>query len=209
MAHARLIKRRDLLIAVAPQLLRTPFENLSLQGVASHCGVSLWALRYAFDNIQGLFNALAYHLFERASEAVRFDAPPSASVRVAIEKHARFLSAAVGKPDFQALLQFLLRNQTHHCWLAEEYERRIANRIVAQLEAAVLASGKRFGATVMLRSDAARHFHKRIEAEFALGLILPPSIAPSAERSDKVLRDIVAETYAATYQVDLSDVSAA
>jgi AcrR family transcriptional regulator len=209
MASARLIKRRDLLTAVAPQLLRTPFENLSLQGVANHCGVSFWALRYSFDNIQGLFNALAYHLFERAGEAIRFKAVPPASVLASIEDYARFLSAAVARPDFQDLLQFLLRNGTHHCWLAEEYERRVVNRIVAQLEASVLASGKRFGATVLLRSDAAHRFHKRIEAEFALGLVLPPSVAPSAERAEKVLRDIVAEAYAATYQLELSDASAA
>jgi hypothetical protein len=81
--------------------------------------------------------------------------------------------------------------------------------IVAQLEAAVLASGKRFRAIELLRSDGQRRFHERIEAEFALGLVLPPCVAPSAERSEKVLRDIVAESYAATYQLELSDVSAA
>lgn len=209
MASARLARRRELLETVMPQLLKCPFEHLSLQNVADQCGLSLWALRYSFDNIQGLFNALAYHLLERAAAALRYEAPLLPSVVGAIEHYAAFLARTVDGEAYQEMLRFLLRNGAHHEWLVTEYDRRIVALVTAQLDAAILASGKRFGATVLLRSDAAHRFHKRIESEFALMHVLPPHCAPGGERADKALRDIVAEAYAATYRLDLDEASAA
>ena len=209
MASARLARRKALLATVMPQLLRSPFEHLSLQNVADQCGLSLWALRYSFDNIQGLFNALAYHLIERAAAALRYAAPVQPSVVGAIGHYGAFVAETVGEEAYQELLRFLLRNGAHHEWLVAEYDRRIVALVTAQLDAAILTSGKRFGATVLLRSDAAARFHKRIESEFALMHVLPPQFPPAGERGERALRDIVAEAYAATYRLDLDEATAA
>lgn len=206
---SRLESRRNLIRAVVQLLVDHPFEHLSLQAVADRCGVSLWALRYAFENVDGLFRAAGLHLIETVHAETTYQATDSPSVVEAIHHYAEFVAQLVSGDDYRNLLYFVVRNGRHHPWLVSAYERRVAAPIADRLKQVILDAGRRHGATILLRDEAARRFLKRIETELALCELLPTGSTPAPEDCARALRDIVRETFAATYLFEWDAASAA
>lgn len=201
--------RRNLICAVVQQLVDHPFEHLSLQAIADRCGVSLWALRYAFENVDGLFRAAGLHLVDTVHARTRYAPPDSASVVEAIQHYAEAVAQLVACEAYRNLLYFVVRNGRHHQWLVSAYERRVAAPIADQLKQLVLEAGQRHGATILLRDESARRFLKRIETELALPELLPAGEPLPPEDCERLLKEIVRETFAATYLFEWDAASAA
>lgn len=192
-----------LLDAVAEHLVDHPFERMSLMNVAEACGVSMWALRYNFKNIERLFRVTAGHLIKSVLQQAEYQPPQTASVLDAIHRYALFLAGLVQTREYRNLLYLVIRNGRHHRWLEEEYEQRIVSGLCRDLEAVVDAARQQ-GSNVAIRKDAPRRFHKRIETELALSALLPPLREGVPPDLDKLMREISREAFEATYAMDSS-----
>lgn len=192
----------SLLRLAIPTLVDHPYEQLSLQGVAHSCGVTLWAFRYHFANVERLFRAVASHLIE---EVIRRSIYPVGEGRPVLETlldHADFLADLFESEAYRNLLYFVLRNGRHHPWLEKAYDQRIVSRICADLEALVLASGERQGIPILLNAGAARRFYKKLETELVLSTLLPAAgNGPPAERGE-ITKAAAREAFQATYVFD-------
>ena len=197
------VHNQDQMLGLAiPTFVNLPYEQLSLQGVADSCGVSLWSLRYHFHNVERLFRAVASRLIDEVVARSAFEPEPGKPVLEAIGAHASFVADLVCSDAYRNLVWFVLRNGRHHPWLENAYDRRIVARICADLESIVLRSGESHGVTILLAAGAARRFHKRIETELVLASLLPaPADAPPPDR-DEVAKAAAHEAFAATYVFD-------
>ena len=201
--------RQRMLEAVAPHMIDHPFEQLSLNAIAERSGVSLWALRYNFDNVERLFRAVAQALIDAVIEAAIYRAPAAPVVVDAIHDYARFVADLVRRDSYQGLLYLVVRNGRHHDWLREAYEQRVVGGICGTLGAVIRRSGERHGITVLVRDQAARRFHRRIEAELVLPGLLPSPVDREPVDVDKLLKEIARETFEATYVFEWSSATAA
>ena len=206
---ARFQNRHRMIEEVAGLLVDRPFEQLSFNGIAEACGISLWALRYNFDNVDRLFRAVAHHLIEKVLEQARCEAPVSAVVVDSIADYARFVAELVQRPDYRDLLYLVLRNGRHHEWLRSAYQQRVVGRICADLAERIRRSGERHGLNIVLRDHAAQRFHRRIETELVLSTFLPSPAEREPVDLDKLLKEIVRETFEATYVFDWGATAAA
>jgi AcrR family transcriptional regulator len=204
----RFENRQKVLETVAGHLVDHPFEHLSLQGVADACGISLWALRYNFDNVDRLFRAVATHLMEAVLRQADYVPPRLPAVIDAIVHYAEFVANLVRSPEYRNLLYFVIRNGRHHQWLEAAYDKRIAARLCDMLETAILDAGLRHGVGILLREGAARQFHKRIETEFALSTLLPSPTGQLGE-PDKILKEIIRTAFESTYAFEWQAATAA
>jgi AcrR family transcriptional regulator len=191
-----------LLDAVAEHLVDHPFERMSLMNVAEACGVSMWALRYNFKNIEWLFRVTAGHLIKSVVQQSQYQSPATSSVLDAIHRYAIFLAALVRTREYRNLLYLVIRNGRHHRWLEEEYEQRIVSKLCRDLEAVVDQAGRQQGSSVAIRKDAPRRLHKRIETELALCTLLPHLRESGPAELDRLTREIAREAFEATYATD-------
>ena len=206
---ARYQHRERVVEAVAGHLINHPLEQLSLNGIAEACGVSLWSLRYNFENIEDMFRAVANRLIDQVLVAACYEEPPSAVVVDTIASYAHFVADLVRRPEYQDLLYLVIRNGRHCDWLRRDYERRIVARICGDLESLVRASGERHGMIVLFQAHAAQRFHRRIETELVLSDLLPSSADRMPVDVDRLLKEIVRETFEATYAFEWGSASAA
>lgn len=191
--------RDRILRSVTQHLVDHPFEQLSLNGIARASGVSLWALRYNYDNPDRLFRAVGLRLVERVVQELDGKPAPSTGALDAITDYARFLAACVTGKEYRDLLYFVLRNGQHHRWICSSYKEAIVEKVCADLEASVRQSGESQGRTILLKEGAARRFHRRIESELALAALLPSPANEEPPETERLLRDIVREAFEATY----------
>jgi AcrR family transcriptional regulator len=206
---ARFQNRHRMLEEVAGLVVDRPFEQLSLNGIADACGISLWALRYNFDNVDRLYRAVAHHLIEKVVDQASCAAAVSPVVVDTIADYARFVADLVRRPDYRDLLYLVVRNGRHHEWLRSAYEQRIVGRICADLEQRIRQSGERHGLNIVLRDHAAQRFHRRIETELVLSSLLPSPVDREPVDLDKLLKEIVRETFEATYVFEWGAATAA
>jgi AcrR family transcriptional regulator len=201
--------RQRMLDAVARTMIDHPFEQLSLNGIAEQSGVSLWALRYNFDNCERLFRAVAQRLIDQVIDAAIYRAPSRSAVVDSIQDYARFVADLVRSNDYRSLLYLVIRNGRHHEWLRQAYEERVVGGICGTLEAVIRRSGESHGINVLLREHAARRFHRRIETELALSTLLLAPVDREPVDVDKLLREVARETFEATYVFEWGSASAA
>lgn len=206
---SRFQNRHRVLEEVAGLVVDRPFEQLSMNGIAEACGVSLWALRYNFDNVDRLFRAVAHHLIEKVLDQARCPLAVSPVVVDTIADHARFVADLVRRPDYRDLLYLVVRNGRHHEWLRSAYEQRVVGRICADLEQRIRQSGETHGLNILLREHAAQRFHRRIETELVLTTLLPSPVEREPVDLDKLLKEIVRETFEATYAFEWGTATAA
>jgi AcrR family transcriptional regulator len=186
-----------------------PFEQLSLNAIAERSGISLWALRYNFDNVERLFRASAQQLIDAVIDAAIYRAPTAPVVLDAIHDYARFVADLVRGEDYRRLLYLVVRNGRHHEWLRQAYEQRVVGGICGTLGAVIRRSGERHGITVLVRDQAARRFHRRLETELVLPALLPSAIDREPVDVDKLLKEIARETFEATYVFEWGSATAA
>jgi len=201
--------RERVLERVLPFFVEHPCEQLSLQGIADGCGVSLWALRYNFSNVDGLFRAAALALIARVGEQAAFEIETGASAHEAIALFGRRLCGLFETDDYRDLSYFVLRNGRHHRWLEAAYDDRVVEPICRQLEALVLAVGRRRGTPIAFRPGAPRRFYKRLETEIVLSRLMPLAGDLPAQQPDAVLKALAREAFEATYVFDWSVSTAA
>lgn len=206
---SRFQNRHRMLEEVAGLVVDRPFEQLSMNGIADACGVSLWALRYNFDNVDRLFRAVAHHLVEKVLDQARCPLPVSPVVVDTIADYARFVADLVRRPDYRDLLYLVVRNGRHHEWLRSAYEKRVVGRICADLEQRIRQSGEAHGLNIVLREHAAQRFHRRIETELVLSALLPSPVERAPVDLDKFLKEIVRETFEASYAFEWGTATAA
>jgi AcrR family transcriptional regulator len=201
--------RQRMIEAVRAQLVDHPFEQLGLNGIAEAADLSLWALRYHFENVDGLFRTVAHDLIERVAGAVDYQEPPAGAVVDAIRDYGAFVAELMQGRDYRDLVYLVIRNGRHHLWLKHSYEERVVGRICRTLEEVIRRAGERHGVTVLLREHAARRFHSRIEAELVLASLLPPTEGQEPADLGKLLRDIARDTFEATYVFEWAAATAA
>lgn len=201
--------RQQMLDAVAHLMVDHPIEQLSMAGIAEQSGVSLWALRYNFDNCERLFRAVAQRLIDRVIESAIYREPVRPAVVDAIQDYARFVADLVRSDDYRSLLYLVMRNGRHHEWLRNAYEERVVGGLCGTLEALIRRSGEGHGITVLLRDHAARRFHRRIETELALSTLLLAPVDREPVDVEKLLRDVARETFEATYVFEWGSADAA
>lgn len=192
----------DLLRRATPVLINHPFEHLSLQGIADACGVSLWALRYNFDNAERLFRAVATHLIDQVAAAATYEAEPNASVRTAIAGHAAFLADLFDSEAYRGLAFLVVRNGRHHQWLEEAYEKRVVARICEDFEAMVQQAGLNGGSPILVRAGIARRYFKRLETELVLSRLLPALVDGSEADREGAIKAAAAQAFEGTYLFD-------
>ena len=208
----RALRRQDLLERVSTCVVHhNGIKGLTLQGVSEATGVSLWALRYSFDNVERLFRGVVASYVERIVERLRFDRPARSSVIDTVQDYAEFLAAAMQSEEYRDFLYLVIRNGGDHEWLREAYEGRVVGIIARDLERLVLASGKSHGSTILLKDGAANRFAKRIELELVLPAFLPPfrTVTAADPVVAELLRSIARELFEATYVFDWEPASAA
>jgi AcrR family transcriptional regulator len=194
--------RRALLELAIPAFVDLPFERLSLQGVADACGVSLWAFRYHFNNVERLFRAVANHLIDEVATRSAYAPEPGQPVIEAIGAYASFVASLLESEAYRSLLYFVLRNGRHHPWLEKAYEQRIVAKVCGDLETVIAKSGENHGVVVALTAGTARRFYKRLETELVLQSLLPACAEASPPDRDDVVRAASREAFAATYVFD-------
>lgn len=190
----------ELLEQVTPIFVDHPYEHLSLQGVADARGLSLWALRYHFGNVERLFRAVATRLIDHISRRPAYRPEPGARVMDVVAGYAAFLADLFEDETYRNLLYLVLRNGRGHAWLERAYERTVVARFEASLETLVLDAGRAHGAPVLLADGSARRLYKRLETELALSALLP-SGASLVERSEAI-RAAACQAFAASYVFD-------
>lgn len=201
--------RQQMLDAVAHLMVDHPIEQLSLAGIAEQSGVSLWALRYNFDNCERLFRAVAQRLIDQVIDAAIYREPIRPVVRDAVGDYTRFVAELLRGDDYRSLLYLVVRNGRHHDWLRHAYEERVVGGICGTLEAVIRRSGEAHGITVLLREHAARRFHRRLETELALSTLLLAPVDREPVDLDKLLREVARETFEATYVFEWGSADAA
>lgn len=201
--------RQRMLDAVARHFIDHPFEQLSLNAIAEASGISLWALRYNFDNVDRLFRSVGHRLVDQVVAAAAYPTPPSAVVVDTIHDYARFIVALVRRSEYRDLLYLVIRNGRHHEWLKQAYEERVVGTICRTLESLVRRSGERHNIPVLLRDNAARRFHRRIESELVLATMLPYPVDRAEVDADRLIKEVVRETYEATYAFEWGSATAA
>jgi AcrR family transcriptional regulator len=205
----RSLRREDLLERVSACVIHHHgIRGLTLQGVAEATGVSLWALRYSFDNVDRLFRAVVASSVDNILKQLRYDRPARSGVIDTIQDYAESLAAAMQSDEYRDFLYLVIRHGGDENWLRDAYETRIVGAVTRDLERLVLASGQSHGTTILLREGAAVRFAKRIETELVLPTFLPP-FRPIAAAQNDLLKSIVRELFEATYAFDWEPASAA
>ena len=201
--------RDRILQSVTQHLVDHPFEQLSMNAIARASGVSLWALRYNYDNPDRLFRAVGLRLVEKVVRALDGKPVASAGTFDTIVDYARFLATCVAGKEYRDLLYFVLRNGQHHRWLCKSYKEAVVDKVCEDLEALVRESGERHGLTILFREGAVRRFHRRIESELALTAMLPSPGEDAPRDVEKVLKEVVSEAFEATYAFEWRGAAAA
>jgi hypothetical protein len=205
---SRIVRRQDLLQRVASCVVHHRcLKGLTLQGVAEDTGVSLWALRYSFENAPRLFRCVVAYYVRQIGERIAYDAAPKGSVLASIQAYADFLSLAMKEAEYRDFLYLVIRNSDLP-WLRRAYQEKIADKIGRELETVVVAAGEKLGMPIALRPGAARRFATRIEAEVVLPTFLP-SLELAEGELDKRIQQICRETFEATYTFAWEQASAA
>ena len=208
----RNLRRQDLLERVSACVIHHHgLKGLTLQGVAEATGLSLWALRYGFENVECLFKAVVEASVERIRQLLRYDRPARGAVIDSLRDYAGFIAEAMKSEDYRNFLFLVVRNGGDQAWLQEAYERRVIGAIVREIEALVLKSGEFHGTTILLKEGAARRFVKKIEAELVLPSLLPPfrPALLTEEALEGLLRGVAREAFEATYAFAWEPASAA
>ena len=204
--------RQDLLEQVSACVVHHHgIKGLTLQGVAEAAGLSLWALRYRFDNVERLFKAVVEASVERIRHRLRYNRPARGAVIESLRDYSGFLAKAMQSEDYRDFLYLVVRNGGDQAWLQEAYERQVIGGIVRDIEALVLKSGQSHGTTILLKEGAARRFVKKIEAELVLPSLLPPFRPALLTQTalDELLRNLAHELFEATYAFAWEPASAA
>ncbi len=184
---------------VARCIIDQPVEQLSFSGIAEASGVSIWALRYNFDDIDGLFRAVALHVIDEVARKSSYETPVLANVQDTIADYARFIAALVQSSEFRDLLLIVLRNNSRMGWLNRFYQERIVQGICSELERRIRLAGEQHGLPVLIREGATHRFYSRIETLCGLSGLLPGSAACEAAEIQRMLKGIVADTFNSTY----------
>ncbi|MGE0290588.1 MAG: hypothetical protein AB7P16_30270 [Bradyrhizobium sp.] len=203
MAH-RSAGKAELIDKMRRPYVDAPFHRLTLTNIARASGVSMWAVRYWFDNVERGFRAVANHLIEQVRDQFTiYDAKTSLAVHDAISDYADFVASIMRSPDYVDLLSLVLRNGCHHTWLARAFERDIVKPASRRLEDIVLDAGHHQGLVILMKEGTARRFYRRLESEFALPIIVRPTENLDDEGCARLMQDIVREAFEATYLFDL------
>ena len=206
------LRRQDIIERVAFCVVHHHgIKGLTMQGIAEATGVSLWALRYGFDNVDRLFRAVVADYVRRIQDRLRYDRPARGAVIDSIHDYAAFLAEAMRSEEYRDFLYLVVRNGNDHNWLQEAYERQIVGNMVRDIDRLVLAAGQSHGTTILLKEGAASRFVKRIETELVLPSLLPPfrpASSADGEVSDLV-RAMARELFEASYVFEWEPASAA
>lgn len=198
----------ELLELVTSPFVDHPYENLSLQGVADASGISMWALRYHFGNVDRLFRAVARQLISDVAERLAYRPEPDARVMEVIAGYAAFLAELFEDDAYRSLLYLVLRNGRRYPWLERAYEREVVTRFASPLDTLVLDASRVHGAPVLLTDGTARRLYKRLETELALTALLPSGASTGIER-EEAIRAAACQAFSATYVFDWRVPSAA
>lgn len=194
---------------VARIFVDRPVDELNMQAIARLTGASIWALRYHFGTMAGLFRAAVMHVVDVVERGLAFSQPPQDSVIDTIRCYGRSLRSVVSSGEYKDLLFLVLRHGNANSWVHEVYDRRIVGKICADLTDLVMEAGERLHAPVLFKDGVTRRFHRRIETEFALRNLLTPGDALSEAELDALLAGIVREAFAGTYCFDWRATNAA
>jgi AcrR family transcriptional regulator len=206
--NSRVARRQDLIQRIASQVVHHRcLKGLTLQGVSEATGVSVWALRYNFDDAPRLFRCVVAYYLGRIGERIEYHAPPANSVIGAIQAYANFIAELMGDPEYRDFLYLVLRNNDLP-WLRKAYQEKIARRIAQGLEKIVAEAGETHGLYIALQPGAASRFFKQIEAELVLQTYLPLVELPEAKLETR-LQCIAREAFEATYTLEWERASAA
>ncbi len=215
--HSKIIARRrsdtrrkqSLLPVVRKAFMEQPIEKLCMQELANRSGVSLWALRYSFENGDALFREVMRDLVGTVSAKCRYPHLALPSVIETIRSFADFTAALVSTAEYRDLLYLILRYGRYHRWFEEAYQQSVVKKLHEELELAVMRTGQRAGRTVLFREGAVRRLHRSIETEFGLAPLLHADSERSPEFRDRVLREVAAEAFGETYLFQWEPASAA
>ena len=202
-------RKQSLLPVVRKAFVEQPVEKLCMLELAKRSGVSLWALRYSFENGDVLFREVMQDLVRTVSAKCRYPHLAQASVVETIRSFADFTAALVSSAEYRDLLYLILRYGRYHRWLEEAYQQNVVKKLHEELELAVMRAGQRGGRTVLFRNGAVRNFHRSIETEFGLAPLLHADSDRSPEGSARVLSGVAAEAFGATYLFQWEPASAA
>lgn len=180
-----------------------------MQELAKRSGVSLWALRYAFESGDALFREVMRDTVRSVAGKCRYPRRAMDSVRETIHDFAKFTAALASTGEYRDLLYLILRYGRCHQWLHEAYEHHVVKKLQEELELAVLRASQRAGHTVLFRDGAVRRFLRAIETEFGLAPLLHANGERSVEGFDRILREATAEAFGATYLFEWEPASAA
>ena len=208
----RAVRRQDLIEQVTACVVHHHgIKGLTLQGVAETTGVSLWALRYGFDNVDRLFRAVVTNYVQRIQDRLRYEQPPRGAVIDTIQTYAAFVGEVMRTDDYRDFLYLVVRNGGDHDWLQQAYEQQVIGMMVRDVERLVLAAGQVHGTTILLKEGAAPRFIKRIETELVLPALLPPfaSVGNDCEAVGDRLKAISRDLFEASYLFDWEPASAA
>ena len=202
-------RRQELLPQVAACVANHRcLKGLTLQGVAEESGVSVWALRYSFDDAPRLFRCVVAYYLNRIGQRISYSPPPTRSVLAGIQDYARFIAGAVNEPEYRDFLYLVIRN----CdvpWVSKSYQQKIVGKLGRGLEDVVAAAGEANGLQLALRPGAGARFVKLIEAELVLPAFLPSSDAIGSADLEKSIQRIALETFEATYALTWDAAAAA
>ena len=207
--NKRVIRRQDLLQQVAGCVANHRcLKGLTLQGVSDASGVSVWALRYSFDDAPRLFRCVVAFYLGQIGRRIEYDMPPTKSVLAAIQDYAAFIAGVMREPEYRDFLYLVIRN----CdlpWVRKAYQEKIVNKLGRGLEEVVAAAGEANGLPLALRPGAGARFVKRIESELVLPAFLPSTGVAEAPDVEKSVQRIARETFEATYVLTWDTASAA
>lgn len=180
-----------------------------MQSIAERCGVSLWTLRYNFDNPDRLFRAVASHLLRRVTDQLDYLDPGCETTMAAIEDYVAFLGRLLKGQDFRNLIYFVLRNGRHHPWLERAYETRLVRKICVDFEEVVHRCGERLEMPLSLRSGGALRLYKALETELVLGTLLPTGEGSPEASDHQAVSRVAKAAFEATYVFDWQAATAA
>lgn len=179
--------------------LRHPRGEVAIEVIAEQAGLSFWQAYRCFTNQKNLYRAAVSRLIARIEEDMRSAPASAANVSEAIRLYVGFAAALVQRDAYLQYIQIALRDGQIEPLLEEVYAHRIVAKFRDGLERIVRAGGARHGLVILLPRTVAETLLKSLEAELVLPRLLPGSVEPAADRVEKLVSRLAAQTMGATY----------
>lgn len=172
--------------ACADQLARRPLAEVTVQAVAQAAGLSVFSAHRAVRRIVGhsrrhFIRRGVLQLTSMIADQAAAGPAPRASVLETIEASVAHMAEIAQSFAFRGLFRLVVCEGAFRPWLHELYEGRVAAAFCQQLERSVGAAGRQAGLEIFFDPGVPREVLRRLEAAFALPLLLPGGKLDAAE----------------------------